>query len=203
MFIVIEGIDGAGCETQAKALVTTFNDADRPATYLKFPHYDTPVGAMIRDFLYNHGSHSAEEQFLLYSLQFVFDTSIIRDSLSKGIVIADRYFTTTLCYQTLEGIPEETALRFAKDFGIIEPDLTLYLDVPPEVAIEWKYDEQKAKNFREKDHEFIKRTYQKYAELVEANRWGHWQKVDGNNPIETVTQSLMEVINNHPSYANS
>ena len=86
--------------------------------------------------------------------------------MEKGIVITDRYFTTSLCYQTLEGFDEKVALKYADDFGIIKPDLVFFLDVKPETAIEWKYGENKAKNFREKDHEFIKRTYEKYLDLV-------------------------------------
>ncbi len=194
MFIVIEGIDGAGCETQAQAVIKNLQQQGKTAQYFKFPHYDTPVGAMIKEFLYTHATHSAEEQFLLYTLQFIFDKAQIRKALNNGIVIADRYFTTTLCYQTLEGFPEDVALRYAKDFGIIEPDLTIYLDVQPETAIQWKYGEQKAKNFREKDHAFIRKTYDKYNDLVNRNVWGNWKRVNGNAPIEQVTQSVLSVI---------
>ena len=46
MFIVIEGIDGAGCETQGKQLVNslTREPVNKKAQLIKFPHYDTPVG---------------------------------------------------------------------------------------------------------------------------------------------------------------
>jgi len=196
MFIVIEGIDGAGCETQATALIEQLTKAGKKPFYVKFPHYDTPVGKMIRDFLYeNKTKHTADEQFLLYTLQFVFDKELIKEKMRDHIVIADRYFSTTLCYQTLEGFEEKKALQFAADFDIVKPDAVLYLDVSPDTAIKWKYGEDKEKNFRENDHSFIRRTYEKYKDLVKRNVWVKWIAVKGEQPKEKVTQEILAIIN--------
>jgi dTMP kinase len=196
MFIVIEGIDGAGCETQATALIEQLTKAGKKPFYIKFPHYDTPVGKMIRDFLYeNKTKHTADEQFLLYTLQFVFDKELIKEKMKDHIVIADRYFSTTLCYQILEGFEEKKALQFATDFDIVKPDAVLYLDVSPDTAIKWKYGEDKEKNFRENDHSFIRRTYEKYKDLVKRNVWAKWIAVKGEQPKELVTQEILSIIN--------
>lgn len=222
MFIVIEGIDGAGCETQATALIDSLTKAGKKPFYIKFPHYDTPVGKMIRDFLYgvkvnvasskdatqgaviaNNSSsnlrtspmHSADEQFLLYTLQFIFDKELIREKMKDHVVIADRYFSTTLCYQTLEGFDEEKAVRYAQDFTIVKPDAVLYLDVSPDTAIKWKYGENKEKNFRENDHSFIRRTYEKYKDLVKRNVWARWIRINGEQSKEKVTAELLTIIN--------
>jgi len=197
MFLVIEGIDGAGCETQATALIEQLTKAGKKPFYIKFPHYDTPVGKMIRDFLYeNKTKHTADEQFLLYALQFVFDKKLIKEKMRDHIVIADRYFSTTLCYQTLEGFEEKKALQFAVDFDIVKPDAVLYLDVSPDTAIKWKYGEDKEKNFRENDHSFIRRTYEKYKDLVKRNVWTKWIKIDGEQSKEKVTEEILTIINN-------
>ncbi|MFH0773120.1 MAG: dTMP kinase [bacterium] len=196
MFIVIEGIDGAGCETQATRLIESLTKTGKKPFYIKFPHYDTPVGKMIRDFLYeNKTKHSASEQFLLYTLQFVFDRELIKEKMKDYIVIADRYFSTTLCYQILEGFDEKKALTFAQDFKIVKPDAVLYLDVSPDTAIKWKYGEQKEKNFRENDHLFIRRTYDKYKDLVKRSVWTRWIRVNGEQEKEKVTQELVTIIN--------
>jgi len=197
MFLVIEGIDGAGCETQATALIEQLTKAGKKPFYIKFPHYDTPVGKMIRDFLYeNKTKHTADEQFLLYALQFVFDKKLIKEKMRDHIVIADRYFSTTLCYQILEGFEEKKALQFAVDFDIVKPDAVLYLDVSPDTAIKWKYGEDKEKNFRENDHSFIRRTYEKYKDLVKRNVWTKWIKIDGEQSKEKVTEEILTIINN-------
>jgi dTMP kinase len=196
MFIVIEGIDGAGCETQATRLIEELTKQGKKPYYIKFPHYDTPVGKMIRDFLYeNKIKHSADEQFLLYTLQFIFDKEQIKEKMKDHIVIADRYFSTTLCYQTLEGFSEEKAVRYAEDFSIIKPDAVLYLDVAPDTAIKWKYGEDKEKNFRENDHSFIRKTYEKYKDLVKRSVWAKWIRVNGEQSKENVTKELLTIIN--------
>ncbi len=215
MFIVIEGIDGAGCETQAKMvkekLVSSFDSAqdnqrNNKVSLIKFPHYDTPVGKMIKDHLYLNQKMSVNEQFLLYTLQFIFDAPVIRKSQTLNsksqsnlksqipILIADRYFTTTLCYQTLEGFDEEFALKYADQFGIVKPDMVFFLDVTPDTAIKWKYGEDKEKNFREKDHEFIKKTYVKYQDLVKRQVWTKWIRINGEQSKEKVTQEILSYL---------
>ncbi|OGK62787.1 dTMP kinase [Candidatus Roizmanbacteria bacterium RIFOXYB2_FULL_38_10] len=195
MFIVIEGIDGAGCETQAKLVskqLTTNHQS--PTALIKFPHYDTPVGKMIKDFLYLNQKMSAHEQFLLYTLQFIFDAPHIREQSKHQIMIADRYFTTTLCYQALEGFDETFALQYAQQFGIIKPDIVFFLDVSPETAIHWKHGEDKEKNFREKDHKFIKKTYVKYQDLVKRQVWTKWIHINGEQQKEKVTQEILKYL---------
>lgn len=194
MFIVIEGIDGAGCETQAKLVSNSLTRkfVNSPIELIKFPHYDTPVGKMIKDFLYLNQKMKAHEQFLLYTLQFIFDEEEIRQKLQKGSLIADRYFTTTLCYQTLEGFDEKVALQYADDFGIIKPDMVFFLDVRPETAIKWKYGEEKELNFREKDLAFMKKSYDKYQDLIARQVWTKWVRINGEQEKEKVTEEIIK-----------
>lgn len=237
MFIVIEGIDGAGCETQAKLvsekLKLSFDSAQddqkKNVFLVKFPHYDTPVGKMIKDFLYQNKKLSAKEQFILYTLQFINDTPLIEKYKEKAkipvssflrsrpvnlgggrgvpikretryraslqsVLIADRYFTTTLCYQTLEGFDEQVALRYADDFGIIKPDLVFFLDVKPETAIKWKHGERKKLNFREKDLDFMKKTYEKYQDLISRQVWTKWVRIDGEREKQVITDEIVKYL---------
>jgi len=196
MFVVIEGIDGAGCETQGKLVIEKLQKQGKKTSFIKFPHYDTPVGKMIKDFLYLNQKMTAHEQFLLYTLQFIFDAPTINQQpkTKNHILIADRYFSTTLCYQTLEGFSEEYALQYAAQFAIVIPDMVFFLDVTPETAIKWKYGENKEKNFREKDHEFIKKTYVKYQDLVKRQVWTKWIRINGEQEKEKVTDEILKHI---------
>lgn len=194
MFIVIEGIDGAGCETQGIKVREALEQKKIQTSFIKFPHYDTPVGKMIKDFLYMNQKMSNYEQFLLYTLQFIFDSPDIEKESKKGLILADRYFSSTLCYQVLEGFSEEFALSYAQQFKIAKPDMVFFLDVQPETAIKWKYGEQKVKNFREKDHEFIKKTYVKYNDLVNRQVWTKWVRINGEQEKEKVTQEILSYL---------
>ena len=190
MFIVIEGIDGAGCETQAKNLAKMLQEVGKTVSLIKYPDYDRNVGKLIKEFLYQNKDLTAEQQFLLYTLQFVMDSQMIAKKRQNEIVIADRYFTTTLCYQTLEGIDLQMALDFAKNFKIELPDAVYYLNVNSDTAIKRKGGEDKEKNRREKDFEFIRRTYAQYETLVKNQVWAKWVDIDGNKSIEEVTKDI-------------
>jgi len=194
MFCVIEGIDGAGCETQGKNIVKLLQSNKKTASLIKYPDYERNVGKIIRDFLYQNKNLNAEQQFLLYSLQFLMDKKMIAEKRKNGILIADRYFTTTLCYQTLEGIRLEKALNFAEDFGIEKPDLVFYVKVDPDIAIQRKHGEDKEKNFREKDFNFIRKTHKQYQMLVDQQIWTKWVEIDGNKSIDEVTKEIYNKI---------
>ena len=101
-------------------------------------------------------------------------------------MIADRYFTTTLCYQTLAGFPLTKALHFAKDFQIEKPDYIFYLNVSPETANQRKNLELKAKNRNENSLEFNRKTHQQYQNLIVNKVWTtNWVNINGElNPSD-------------------
>jgi len=199
MFIVIEGIDGAGCETQGKNLIKMCREQKslfRMATLIKYPDYERNVGKIIREFLYQNKDLTAQQQFLLYTMQFIMDKKMIETRRKNEILIADRYFSTTLCYQTLEGIDMKMALDYAKNFQIEVPDAIFYLNVDPDIAIKRKHGEDKEKNFREKDFDFIRKTAKQYKMLVEKQVWTKWVEIDGNKSVDEVTKEIYNVITN-------
>lgn len=196
MFIVIEGIDGAGCETQGKNLIKMLTEAGKKASLIKYPDYERNVGKIIRDFLYKNKGLTAEQQFLLYSLQFLMDKKMIAEKRKNEILISDRYFSTTLCYQTLEGVDVTKAVRFADDFDIEKPDAVFYLNVDPDIAIKRKGGEDKEKNFREKDFDFIRKTHKQYQMLVDKQIWTKWVVIDGNKSVDEVTKEIYDKLLN-------
>lgn len=190
MFIVIEGIDGAGCETQGKNLIKLLKESGKKVSLIKYPDYERNVGKIIREFLYDNKNLTAQQQFLLYTMQFIMDKKMIETRRKDEILIADRYFSTTLCYQTLEGIDMKMATDYAKNFEIEVPDAIFYLNVDPDIAIKRKHGEDKEKNFREKDFDFIRKTHKQYQMLVDKQVWGKWVNIDGNKGIEEITQTI-------------
>lgn len=194
MFIVIEGIDGAGCETQAVNLQKWLKEANVSFSFIKYPNYEANVGKFIREFLYQNKDLSPSMQFLLYSLQFLSDKEFIQKERQNKVLVADRYFSTALCFQTLEGVPLENELRFAADFGIEKPDMVFYLNVRPDIAIKRKFGEQKEKNRREKDFDFIRKTYAQYEQLVRDQVWTKWVNIDGEGTVDDVTKQMFDII---------
>ncbi len=191
MFIVIEGIDGAGCETQAKLVFEKLQKVGQKVFLQKYPHYDTPAGKKIKNFLYKNEKMTVDEQFKLYTMQFIDDGPLIVEKSSQGIFIADRFFTTALCFQTLEGYDEKMALEYAASQKIEKPAMVFYLDVRPEIATKRKFGENKVLNFREKDLAFMKKTYVKYDDLVKRQVWTKWIRVNGERKPDEIANEIV------------
>lgn len=140
LFLSFEGGEGSGKSLQARGLAQTLNERGREVVLTREPG-GTTAGERIRDILLHAREIplSPEAQVLLFSsarAQLV--REVIRPALDAGkIVIADRFFDSTVVYQghghgiSLEAIREVTALAV----GTLVPDRTFLLDVPVEVGL--------------------------------------------------------------------
>jgi len=133
-FITLEGLDGAGTTTQARMLTDALRNAGYIAEITGEPT-ENPVGKLIRQVL--QGTPPDFDRKAL-ALLFAADRidhceTLIRPVVNKGgFVISDRYVHSSLAYQ-VENAPLnwiETINKFA-----IQPDLVIFLDVSPKVAM--------------------------------------------------------------------
>ena len=144
MFIVLEGLDGAGKSTQIQKLRDLFAERGIRSEYIHFPRFDAPIyGELIARFL--RGELGSIEQVDPYvvALLFAGDRAAaapqIREWLAVGsVVILDRYVYSNVGYQCAKlsdvSAREELA-RWILDleFGhnnLPRPDVSLFLDVP-------------------------------------------------------------------------
>lgn len=144
MFIVLEGLDGAGKSTQIKLLRQMVEATGRKCEYLHFPRFDAPIyGDMIARFL--RGEFGSVEQVnpylvaLLYAGDRADAKRMIEGWLAEGkCVIVDRYVYSNIGYQCakVESAEERKTLREwilkteYEEFMIPKPTLSLFLDVP-------------------------------------------------------------------------
>lgn len=144
MFIVLEGLDGAGKSTQIKLLRQMMEQVGMECEYLHFPRFDAPVyGDMIARFL--RGEFGSVEQVnpylvaLLYAGDRADAAKQIRAWMAEGkCVIVDRYVYSNVGYQCAKVGSAEERERLREwilrteyeEFGIPRPTLSLFLDVP-------------------------------------------------------------------------
>jgi dTMP kinase len=141
---VIEGLDGAGKSTQIKLLKDFFINQGYHCEYLHFPRTETPYfGELIARFLRGEfGSINDVDPYLvamLYAGDRKDAANQISSWLNKGhIVILDRYTYSNIAYQCakLSDSSKQSELMNwiikleFEHFGIPEPDLNIFLDVP-------------------------------------------------------------------------
>lgn len=140
LFITFEGPEGAGKSTQLARLVQALQGRGLSVTVTREPG-GTPLGTRVREVLLDPAldMHPLPE-FLLYSAsraQLVQD--VIRPALSRGeVVVCDRYFDSSLAYQGAgRGLPLELLRGITQEVtGGLIPDLTLLLDLDPEIGLE-------------------------------------------------------------------
>lgn len=193
--IVIEGIDGAGKETQSKKLLEYLRGRKIPCELVSYPDYGNPIGDFIHDYLKGKHELPADVQFLFYGLDMVKDRDRILEWLRQGkAVIADRYITSAMAYQVLRGFPLESALRFVEIFSLPKPDFIFYLKTPPETSMKRKKGEKRDLDRNERDLRLLENVSKSYESLVRKQVWASWFVIDGEKSIEEVFGQIKRVL---------
>jgi len=194
-FIVYEGIDGAGVETQGKLLCNYLRKQKRSVERLYYPDYEGPIGRLIHQYLHKQYEFSVDVQFLLYFADFIKNREKINQWRKKGkIVICDRFFSSTLAYQGLRGFPIKKALELARTFKLPRPDLIIYLRVSPEVSMSRKYKEKKDLDRNEADKKFLKKVGDSYEKLIKGRIFSKWAVINGERSIEKVLKDIKKIV---------
>ncbi len=195
-FIIIEGIDGCGGETQTRLLSEFLLKQGKEVKELTYPQYDKPIGQLIHNFLYEKYDLSPDVQALIYFSEFVKDREEIGKDLNEGkILISDRYFTSTLVYQGLRGVELGKLTSLSNLFNIIKPDLCIYLKISPETSKKRKSQEKQGDLDRnEKDLDLLKNLANMYDKVAKDNLFCKWEIIDGEKSIEEVHNQIIKLI---------
>lgn len=136
---MIEGLDGAGTTTQVRRLVEHLNARGTRAHATREPS-DGPVGRLIREML--TGGHAIAGQAIsqsTFGLLFAADRldhlqREVEPALHAGTwVVSDRWYHSSLAYQGTGADRDWIAMLNAR---ARKPDITVFLEVRPEVAAE-------------------------------------------------------------------
>ncbi len=199
LFICIEGIDGSGKTTQAKLLIEKLMQVHKKISLYSYPTHDSRYGKIIREeFLAGKVEMSVEEQFLLYLLDMQSDKKKIMSELALGrIVMSERYFISTIAYQSAGSFDYEKAKAVEEIMALPRPDIVFYIDLEPEIAFERKK-KQKGKTDRfESAREYMNKVRNVYEKLY-AERYGAktWIRIDGTKNEEEIAEFIFSSIIN-------
>ena len=140
LFITFEGIDGVGKSTQIELLEEYLGELGRK-TLRSFEPGGTDLGQEIRNMLlHRKGQLGARAEALLFAADRAHHSATkVRPALEAGsVVITDRYLDSSVAYQ---GAGRKLAASEVRNISLwavdgLLPDLTVLVDLDPEIAAE-------------------------------------------------------------------
>jgi dTMP kinase len=173
VLIAFEGGEGAGKSTQVRRLQEWLTDEGLVAR-ATFEPGATPSGAGIRSIVLDraHTGISSRSEALLYAAdraQHVHD--VLRPALDAGeVVITDRFIDSSLAYQGAGRTIPLDDVRMLSRWAAegVQPDLTVLLDLPPEVGLARARGRAVADRLESESLEFHQRVRQTFRALAEA-----------------------------------
>lgn len=212
LLIAVEGVDASGKQTQTELLYNYLISHGAKVRRLSFPVYESDSSAGVRMYLNGELSESADgisayaasslfaaDRFLSYRSDWH------KDYEAGDIILCDRYVGSNMIHQAckLDGEEKNKFLDWLDDFefgiyGLPRPDLTLFLDMPPEKGRELiatrrnKIDNSEQHDIHERDKEYLEKSYNNACAVADKFGWTRISCVDGNR-IRAVEDISAEV----------
>ena len=218
-FIVIEGTDCSGKETQSKLLVEKLTNLGKKAIRITFPNYDSPTGKIIG------GPYLGKEEIsscwfpegavhvdpkvacLYYAADRKYNEGEIKKYLDDDyFVICDRYISSNMAHQGSKIHDDNERFNMYQWIdkleywllGLPKPDKTIFLHVPYSYAFELKKN-RISLDEHEKSEEHLKNSEVAYLELSTYYNWTNINCIKENSirTIEDINEERMNNINEY------
>ena len=198
-FITLEGPEGAGKTLQAERLAEALRARGQVVRLTREPG-GTTLGEQIRTVVLggavagDGGIDPRADALLFNAARAQLVAEVIRPALASGeVVVCARYADSTLAYQGYgAGLPM-AELRAVANLatGGLTPDLTILLDVSPEVGLRRKVEESRNRFEAAFDLDFHRRVRAGFLELAGAEP-GRWRVLDAERDADAVFDEVLK-----------
>ena len=199
-FIVIEGLEGAGKTTAIETVARVLNKHHISDLLFTREPGGTPIAEALRNIIKNGLDNEPltdkAELLMLYAARIQLVDNVIKPALKMGKwVIGDRHDLSTQAYQgggrQIDKVFIETLQ--AQVLGDFKPDLTLYLDIAPELGLMRARSRGQLDRIEQQSLPFFERIRQRYLQLAERDNT--IVTIDANKSIEEVTTQIETILN--------
>lgn len=200
VFITFEGIDGAGKSTHMEVLADHLRRGGRTVTVTREPG-GTQLAEKVRSLVLNEPMDVLTEALLVFAARRDHLGQVLEPALQRGeVVLCDRFTDSSYAYQGAGlGLDQgvlETLERWTQTVAgpsgsaLRQPDLTLWFDLPAEMAARRRAQARAADRFEQEDLDFFERVRAAYqARMIAApqrfvhidagcDRTAVWQQID-------------------------
>tara|TARA_B110000967_G_scaffold70618_1_gene73094 strand:+ start:3194 stop:3823 length:630 start_codon:yes stop_codon:yes gene_type:complete len=201
LFITFEGTEGCGKSTQINALAARLQDQGQQVLQTREPG-GTPLGEAVRNLLQHDEAGvgmSPEAELLLFTASRAQLTrERILPAIAKGeIVLCDRFMDSTTVYQGVARQIDTQAVATINRFAVGEarPDLTILIDLPPEVGMARVHarSDGQLDRIEQEAIEFFQAVRTGYLKLAESEP-ERFLVLDGSASVEVLEQQIWAAV---------
>jgi dTMP kinase len=204
LFVTFEGIEGCGKSTQVQLASTWLDKQNIPHLVTREPG-GTQIGTEIRKILLSEKTVELQpvaEALLYLADRFQHIVEVIRPALDSGkIVLADRYHDSTVAYQGYgRGIPVQWIENiWVGSHGALIPDLTILLDLDPQIGLQRSLEKLRARGldesrFEKEALEFHVRVREGFLKLAELDP-KRFKVINASQSTEKIHRQIVEILN--------
>lgn len=217
ILIAIDGVDASGKQTQTQLLKKRLIEDGKDIKAVSFPAYDNPSSTLVKMYLdgdfgekpsdvnaYATSTFFAADRFATYR------TDWGKDYNSGTIILADRYVSSNLIHQASKidnSAEKDKFLTWLDDlehniYGLPSPDVTIFLDMPPEYGAMLMKDRANKSNgtdkkdIHESDFSYLETSYNNAVYVAERFNWKRVSCVkDGEiRSVEDIHNDIYSII---------
>ena len=224
-FISLEGIDGAGKSSHISALADLLRSQGHTLSLTREPG-GTPLAEQLRALFLHHEMDALTEALLVFAGRRDHLRTVIAPALARGeVVLCDRFTDATFAYQgagrgfdlavlaQLERWVQRVAPGAGRDMkdvqgqggltespspALLQPDLTLWFDLPAPVAATRRAAARSADRLEREDLDFFERVRAGYAQRA-ASDPQRFVRIDADQPIEAVWAEVARAVQALPT----
>ncbi|MFL6662478.1 MAG: dTMP kinase [Rhizobacter sp.] len=169
-FITFEGIDGAGKSTHIDTVARRLRAAGATVLCTREPG-GTALAERLRELVLHEPMDPLTEALLVFAARRDHLHQVIVPALSRGdTVLCDRFTDATFAYQGGGRGFDTTLLDQLEHWvhGELQPDLTIWFDLPAAVAAERRAAAREPDRFEQQDVAFFERVREGYRRRAQA-----------------------------------
>ena len=194
-FITFEGVDGAGKSTHLSWFAEALRQRGQDVVVTREPG-GTALGEQLREILLHQTMGMDTEALLMFAARAEHIEQVISPALLAGkVVISDRFSDASFAYQgSGRGMDWEKLKQLeAWVHNDLQPDLTLFFDVPVDVARLRLASNATPDRFEQEHGDFFERVRAGYHRRVQENPQ-RYAVIDAAQPLEKVTAQLGAIL---------
>ena len=199
VFITMEGMDGCGKTTQRRALIDHLVQLGWDVQTTREPGGDE-IAEKIRELILDPANTAMDdltEAYLYAASRAQNVRAKILPALDAGrAVVCDRFVDSSIAYQGggRELGSERVAQINSFAVGDTMPDITVYLRMPPDVALSRRLGASEPDRMEREKNSFFERTYHAFEALYAGDGMGRVAVVDASQSIEDVTRDMLAAV---------